>query len=164
MKRKKKTLKGMTLYEMIISIAIFAIMCGVLVGVGMQIDRTTRATNNLKNKIVKEAPYAANKLKQEGGVDVFEAADITDMQIKISVEDGHGNVESKTVYYYDKTDGKKKQQTRSAQITLDAKKYSTKKIADDPTDTRSAAEKAADPNGLLDLEFVEIEPTTAPTT
>ena len=79
-------------------------------------------------------------------------------------ENGDNVGDSKTVYYYDKTDGKNKQVSRNAQITIDAKKYSTKKLAEDPTDTRSDAEKAAAPNGGLDLAFVNIEPTTAPTT
>ena len=60
MKKSKKKLKGMTLVEMIISIAIFAIMGGLLILVGTHIDATNRATNVLKTKVSNESPYAAN--------------------------------------------------------------------------------------------------------
>ena len=84
MKRTKKNLKGMTLYEMIISIAIFAIMCGVLIGVGMHIDNSNKATNNLKAKINAEAPYAANRVE-----DPRMNKDV----VKIDVKCGAGSVE-----------------------------------------------------------------------
>jgi len=62
MKKNKRNLKGMTLYEMIISIAIFAIMCLILIGIGVHIDRTSKATNNLKSKLVAETHFAANNI------------------------------------------------------------------------------------------------------
>ena len=67
MKKGKKNLKGMTLIEMIISIAVFAALCGVLVMVGTHIDAQSRATNNLKDKIVKQSPYAANRITKYPG-------------------------------------------------------------------------------------------------
>ena len=57
MKRNKKKVKGMTLVEMIISIAIFGIMGGLLILVGTHVDATTRAGNNLKNPDVQGKYY-----------------------------------------------------------------------------------------------------------
>ena len=48
----------MTLIEMIISIFIFALMGGLLILVGTHIDATSRAANNLKNKVVGESQSA----------------------------------------------------------------------------------------------------------
>jgi len=62
MKNNKTTLKGMTLVEMIIAIAIFAMLGAVLVGIGVVADNTSRATTNLKSKITAQSPYAANHI------------------------------------------------------------------------------------------------------
>lgn len=161
MKNFKKTHKGMTLYEMIISIAIFAIMCGVLVGVGMHIDSTNRAANNLKKKIAAEAPYAANKLTKDGSTEYFEDKDVTDLQMTISFV---GNdltkttPESKTFYYYNKTTNKKESVTKDATCTIDLKKYSTERIYTGKDDLMSAEDKVKTQNGQLNLEFLEIQP------
>ena len=60
MKKAKKKVKGMTLIEMIITIMIFSLMCGILVMIGTHIDSVTRSTNTIKDKMVKQSPYAAN--------------------------------------------------------------------------------------------------------
>ena len=77
MKKGKKNLKGMTLIEMIISIAVFAALCGILVMVGTHIDAQTRATNNLKDKILKESPYAANRVDMYKEDTTFPTKDMT---------------------------------------------------------------------------------------
>ena len=59
MENKKKKLKGMSLVEIIISLAVMAIMGILLITLGTTIDSTTRATNKLKSKIVQQSPYAA---------------------------------------------------------------------------------------------------------
>lgn len=48
MENKKKKLKGMSLVEIIISLAVMAIMGILLITLGTTIDSTTRATNKLK--------------------------------------------------------------------------------------------------------------------
>jgi len=139
LKNKKKTLKGMTLYEMIISIAIFAIMVGVLCGVAAHINRTTRATNNLKNKLVTESTYAANKNVTD---DLKNPANNSVKDVKITVECGGSTVD------------------------INAKKYNTEyyyagsaaDMIDVEGDADKEAEAAATPNGNLNLEFVVIEP------
>lgn len=59
---KKKTLKGMTLMEVIIAIAVFAVFGVILVTAGTTIDNLTKATTNLKKKVTMQSPYAANHL------------------------------------------------------------------------------------------------------
>lgn len=60
---KKKKLKGMSLIEIIISLAVMALLSVILLTVGTTIGNTSKATNKLKNKIVQESPYAANRVK-----------------------------------------------------------------------------------------------------
>ena len=152
MRKKIKSHKGMTLYEMIISIAIFAIMGLILVGVGMHIDRMSRATNDLKKKVATEAPVAGNKrLQDNDGNDLFDPTkDVTDLQITIQI-DGGGQ---KSYYVAGRTDAI----TGNAKIVMDAQKYNTERIytGNDPI---SAADAAAAVNGQLNLEFINIVTT-----
>lgn len=60
---KKKKLKGMSLIEIIISLAVMALLSVILITVGTTIGNTSKATNKLKNKVLQESPYAANRLK-----------------------------------------------------------------------------------------------------
>lgn len=62
--KKTKKLKGMTLVEIIIAIAVFAVLGVILITAGTTIDNLTRATTNLKDKLVTQSPYAANQRVQ----------------------------------------------------------------------------------------------------
>lgn len=135
MKKVNKKLKGMTLVEMIISLAIFAIMGGLLVLVGTHIDATNRATNVLKNKVSIESPYAANKISKYENK-AGQPTDLPSSDVKIEVKVG------------------------SAEVKIDGKKYTTEDII---TDGLSDADKAAlkkKANGNLNLQFVEFDPAT----
>ena len=55
---KKKSLKGMTLTEIIISIAVVAIMTVVLVGTASLIDQYIRSANNVNHKVADQLPAA----------------------------------------------------------------------------------------------------------
>ena len=137
MRKSKKNLKGMTLYEIIIALAVFALMARILVGVGASIDRTTRSTNNLKSKIVAEKPYAANKvLTDPSGNSVATAEDMT-----ITVN------------------------CNGANVVMEADKYNTETaFTKDETQNVDVAGKEAEANeqynGGLNLEFVVIRPET----
>lgn len=133
MKKTKKSLKGMTLYEMIISIAIFAIMCLILVGVGVHIDRTTKATNNMKSKLTTESQFAANKIVQP---------DFIKSEVTITVDCGGSKVDLKADKYNTET-----------AFTGDKDKN-----VDDVADPVKAAEAENQYNGNLNLEFVKIQP------
>ena len=131
MKKVNKKLKGMTLIEMIISIAIFAIMGGLLILVGTHIDATNRATNVLKNKVSAESPYAANHVtnytNKAGNPATLPSSDV-EIEVKVG----------------------------SADVKMEAKKYATEDLV---TDGLSPADKAAvkkKANGNLNLQFIEI--------
>ena len=74
MEEKKRTLKGTTLVEIIISLAVFALLGVILLQTGTAIDRMNRATNRLNKRVNIQAPYAA---AQKTEYDVI-------------VDDGHG--------------------------------------------------------------------------
>ncbi len=59
--KKSKKLKGMTLIEIIVALAIFAMLGALLVTVGMTSTKTNRAATGLKEKMVDQSPYAANQ-------------------------------------------------------------------------------------------------------
>ncbi|MCR4638450.1 type II secretion system protein [Ruminococcus sp.] len=136
MKKSKKSLKGMTLIEMIISIAIFAIMGGLLVLVGTHIDATNRATNVLKSKVSNESPYAANHktsyLDKDGN-----AKELTPDNINVEIK------------------------LDDTTVLLEAEKYNTEDVV---TDGLSNADKEAmkkKANGGLNLSFVKYKTTPA---
>lgn len=58
MKKFKKKLSGMTLVEMIISMAIFAVLALVLVTMGTAVEKNTRAANSLNKKVAVDGPVA----------------------------------------------------------------------------------------------------------
>lgn len=136
MKKGNKTVKGMTLIEMIISIAVLAMLCVILAMVGQNIDATARATNNLKEKVAKESPYAANEVispnTREGHPAVEFATQKATMVVRVP-----GN--------YDGVD--------NPSVTFDITVYDTEEIA---LDGKSAKEKESiqnGPNGGLNLRF-----------
>ena len=57
---KKKSLKGMTLAEVIISMAVFAMLGVILIKLGMVVDTTTKSSNRLNKRVAVQAPYAAS--------------------------------------------------------------------------------------------------------
>lgn len=132
MKKRKKNLKGMTLIEMIISIFVLGLLTMILVMVGEHIDAQSRATNNLKDKIVKEAPYAANKVTKYTNKD-GDSVDLKSEDITIDI-------------IYDKDKPK---------IELTAKKYETVDVV---LDGRSAKSQENIKNGFnsgLNLDFID---------
>ncbi|MBR1591537.1 MAG: type II secretion system protein [Ruminococcus sp.] len=64
MKKNKKSLKGMTLVEVLVSLAVFAMLSAILLGYGAYVDKTSKATRTMKNKVVEEAHYAAARQKE----------------------------------------------------------------------------------------------------
>lgn len=58
MKKLKRNLRGMTLVEIIISLAVFAMLGIILVMVGKSVEEHSRAAHHLNNKIVVEGPIA----------------------------------------------------------------------------------------------------------
>lgn len=154
MNKNRKKHKGMTLYEMIISIAIFALMAGVLVGVGAHIDSQTRATNGLKNKIVRETPFAANRITQDNlGNDLFYTEEI-DMDIKYSGHVSYVGEDPSNPGSYITID------KDNPSITVKGDKFKTEAAITGDKDTTLDPEAI---NGKLNLEFIRIQPTSTST-
>ena len=142
MKKRKKNLKGMTLLEMIISIFLFSVMCGLLILVGNHIDATSRATNNLKDKVTKQSPYAANNQTEyrdkDGNTVELNSKDIT---IKIAFDDEDAVSVGGSVVKPD--------------IELKAKKYETQQIVLDGRSEKSKETILNGPNNGLNLDFID---------
>jgi len=58
-KKVKKSVKGMTLIECIIAIAVLAIMGGIAAKTGQIVSALMLDTNHVNNKVAAEAPYGA---------------------------------------------------------------------------------------------------------
>ncbi len=151
MKKGKKTLKGMTLIEMIISIAVLAMLCVILAMVGQNIESTARATNNLRDKVAKESPYAANGPNVNGVVQFNDRdghpADFATQAatMVVRVPGSYGDVSDPSV-------------------TFNITRYDTEQIV---LDGKSAKEREAiqnGPNSGLNLKFYQIVTTAAVTT
>lgn len=86
--RKRKKYKGMTLIEILIALAIFAMLGSLLVLAGIQIDNTMKASNKLKKKMLVEAPYAANQLEKYNvnGTDVYFATESVTINVEYNGE------------------------------------------------------------------------------
>ena len=156
MKKSKRKLKGMTLIEMIISIAIFAIMCGVLIGVGAHVDKTTRATNRFKDKIVQESPTAASRIK------TYNANDGTSKNLTSSDASIDIKVSGTFTWYDKKADGSidtsKKHTKSDPEIGYDTKVYSTEDLIKDDMTADEYLEYQSGANGGLNLKFIDSDP------
>ncbi|MBR5682466.1 MAG: prepilin-type N-terminal cleavage/methylation domain-containing protein [Ruminococcus sp.] len=147
MKKGKKVLKGMTLIEMIITIAVLAMLCVILAMVGQNIDATTRATNNLKDKVVKESPYAANAVNHyndHAGNNVELASEAGTVVVRIN-----GSFEFDGISYPDPS------------VNIGVERYNTEEIV---LDGRSVQERKViqeGPNSGINFKFIRFT-TSAP--
>ena len=57
-KSKKKSLKGMTLVEIIIALAVLAVLTTVLVGTSNLINKYVKSANNVNDKVAVQTPVA----------------------------------------------------------------------------------------------------------
>ena len=60
-KKLSKSLKGMTLYEIIISLAIVAVMTVIMITTSSLIDKYTTSSNHVNNKVAEQAPKAETR-------------------------------------------------------------------------------------------------------
>ncbi|MCQ2490378.1 MAG: hypothetical protein MJ079_02155 [Ruminococcus sp.] len=84
-KTKKKSLKGMTLVEIIISLAVVAIMTVLLVAAASAVNAYIRSSNNVNKKVSVQAPIA-----ESGYTGSANELSTADSDIRITV---NGNVE-----------------------------------------------------------------------
>lgn len=93
----KKRLKGMTLIEIIVSLALFTVMSGVLLTACLYVNRTISRTNKLTNKVNYQSPIAENektepenvtanagkiRLEINGGASAYYDIDIIQYEVK----------------------------------------------------------------------------------
>lgn len=64
----KKRLKGMTLIEIIVSLALFTVMSAVLLTACLYVSRMISRTNKLTNKVNYQSPIAENRLNTDANV------------------------------------------------------------------------------------------------
>lgn len=180
MKNRKK-LKGMTLVEIIIAMAVFAVLGVILLGIGQVVDSTTKASSRLNKKMTVQAPYAASKnvtskdTDSDGINDYFYYTDsdgneipVTPDSMNISVYFGSKSNPTKVkVQKYElEADGTVKKDAdgkpikdgdpvdEEAKADMDANKYSTKELVED----NSLIYDANSPNANLNFQFVDIQP------
>lgn len=176
MKKTNKKLKGMTLIEMIISLAIFAVMSLVLLTIGQVVDKQMRATTNLKEKVVQQSPLAANRVTTcdqvqldangepatdgSGNMILLPTSELPTTPITFTV--GLTGSFPGFEVWNDPNDKSKGTHSEPGYTDptrpIQCNKYDTKQAVHD-LDVSNGK-----PNDGLSLEFVEIVPTTAPTT
>lgn len=164
MKKGKKKLKGMTLVEMIIAIAIFGIMGGLLILVGTHVDATTRAANNLKNKVNTESHYASNHIKSFVNSDSKTVEfPKKEMDITISLDATGSYYTKKENPVTKKMEDVKVDYGPTVKVEMKADKYNTEKSFTDGMDDDQIEKMRERANGGLNLEFFDVrppEPTT----
>lgn len=167
--KKRKSLKGMTLMEVIIALAIFAMLGVVLVQVGSLIDRTTRATVKLNRRVNAQSPYAASQTvnyMESNDEGVLESKDFAydAMDINVSIDDMSGNPKTIKVQYKDYTYNEESgelivdtivvnEKDVKAQETISATRYNTRDLVmknNNIHDTNL-------PNSNHDLKFAVID-------
>jgi len=128
---KKKKFKGMTLVEILVALAIFAMLGALLVLAGVQIDKTMQSSNKFKKKMVVEAPYAANQLEKHmvNGTEVSMAT----QPLTISVQLG------------------------AASIDVQGYRYDTDEIIKSTMDATQQANYNKTPNSRLNFKYVKVD-------
>lgn len=148
----KKSVKGMTLVEIIIALAVFTVMALMMVQIGSVTKALMMNTNHMNNKTLAEAPVgsiqdveglndAANNLVDDAG-DPLAQADID-------------AVVNKRPVTFTVTSG-------AFSATINADKYSSAAVAKEATQNGRNCDTSKHMNG--DLEFYVIETETQPTT
>jgi type II secretory pathway pseudopilin PulG len=141
MRKKKRSLKGTTLVEIIVALAVFAMLGLILAQLGMAIDKTNKASSRLNKRVNIQAPYAASQQTEYNGYTVDAdgnktpavlTLDNTASQIEVSIKDDTGNPKSISVNVR-KAAGSDEMVTQSipAQILISAKTYDTKQLVVD---------------------------------
>lgn len=159
MKNRKK-LKGMTLVEVIVAMAVFAMLGVILLGLGRVIDSTTKSSSRLNKKMTIQAPAAAAKDESYydasgNPVELYSE----DMTIKVSINDASGTPKQVKVSYKNAA-GDMVEEYIAAEEDIDTKKYSTLDLVKD----NNLVYDAEGSNANLNFKFVEIQPVTEPTT
>ena len=157
----KKNLKGMTLVEIIVAMAIFALLGVVLIHLGTNVDSTTKSANRLNKRVAIQAPYAAS-------LDTEYSYETKDEEGNVSVVDAKlaPNLTNIEVYIDQNNDGtpdvvavKKKDQTERVDVNSDTNVYgnrfSTKAVVDNPSG-KEVYDSDAVSNSEHHLQFIDV--------
>lgn len=159
MKKNKKKLKGMSLIEIIISLAILAIMAGVLLTIGTVVDGTTRSSTNLKAKVNAEAPYAAHRVKNyDDGTGTTVAFSTQPMSVEVVLQCPAGQ-------YYDQNSGQMTTYPANPAAVVNGYRVNTEDAYKTQLTTEQLAQYSNQSNSNLNLEYVVVpKNNTQPTT
>lgn len=116
--RKNKNFKGMTLVEIIIALAVFAVLGVILITAGTTVDNLTRATTNLKGKLVEQSPYAANQRTVYGTNDDGTDKVLTGEQLASKINVQLGDAVSTVSGWYHVKDGSNQYVTKGSVYVL----------------------------------------------
>ena len=152
----------MTLVEVLVALAVFAMLSAILLGYGAYVDNTSKATRTLKDKVVEETHYASSKnvkyKKADGSGD--ECLDSQKAEIVITMSDRSGSF-----YEYIDPDhpenGLRDTPTsyNDPSETFEVTIYDTEKVYDESlrsegySDTEVTAKKSQ-ANGRSDISFI----------
>ena len=89
--KRKNKLKGMTLVEVIVALAVFTIMASLLVTVCIGISKSVVRTNRLTREINVQAPLAENRITND------KVEDVSDSQNTITIKSKDGALISESV-------------------------------------------------------------------
>ena len=159
MKKNGKMLKGMTLIEMIISLAIFAIMSLVLLTIGQVVQQSPLAANRVT--VADQIQLNADgepATDSHGDLIALPTAELPSSPITITIGiTANGSYELPNDPN-DYSKGSHQENYNNPTQAINCVKYDTKQAVHD-LDVSDGK-----PNDGLSLEFIEIVPTTAPTT
>ncbi|MBQ4463906.1 MAG: prepilin-type N-terminal cleavage/methylation domain-containing protein [Eubacterium sp.] len=173
MRKKKRSLKGTTLVEIIVALAVFAMLGLILAQLGMAIDKTNKASSRLNKRVNIQAPYAASQQTEYDGYTVDEdgnktpatlTLDNSASQIEVSIKDDTGATKSISVNVR-KAAGSDEMVTQSipAEVTISGRMYNTKPlVVDNPNvyDADSANKNHHLQFIVLDAGSVDLSPIT----
>lgn len=137
---KKRTVKGMTLIEIIISMLIFTLLASIMVRVGAVTKSLMMNTNHLNNKTSAESTIGA----------------VQDVSALTSTANAHYSTPQEAADAISETDLQITVSGSGFSATVDAKKYSTKAAADNATASGRNCDTSDHMNG--DLQFYVIQP------
>lgn len=139
--KRKKTKKGMTLIEIIISLAIFSMLGVVLVQAGTLVDRTNKATSRLNKKVNAQSPYAAsqnteyhqydtdgNLMYDGSGNPIYGTLSYVNMDIEVYIDENNDGVADDVSVKYKKADGSEETKVEPAKHLTTAKRYTTEDL------------------------------------
>lgn len=151
---KKKNLKGTTLLEVIIALAIFAMLGVILVTLGSNVDKQTKSSVKLNKRVALQAPYAASQQEKhavEQGDGTYQEVELTNSNSSIRIfidKDKDGNPDDVDVKRENGNIDK-----ISSQANVSGKRYTTEDIVTGDTEAYDPEDVS---NSRHHLQFIKV--------